>query len=434
MKRIKKRAGSAAAAATLALLWSTSAVAFAQDADFEAALFGGSDEAVSSETGEASAFDAAIVSDDVARIEYLVGGTVVAKADALFPGGYDSYAIASGLSGKVFAKVSVPDYGALFVAYNASHTFFQGYSGEGTPPAGENLYEPEYDMAELHYSFDVAKVLFIRVGNQLIAWGPSRIWTPVDFINLQKSDAFAELDTRVGKSGLRLHLPLPHGNLFGFADFSGSGLPGDPVGDPVETINLGGRADVTVGSFELGATVYGGYHIAPRVGLDASGRLAGFSVYGEAAFSAPGAAAEADDWTIQAALGLSRPIDDLKRWTLSAEAFYNSRGRDLSGYTAASINLLPAGERTPLYQGEWYAYAAVAADQLLFPELSATLSVIANLSDYSWSAKLAQTYELPRAVPFTLSVSYAGGGEDKEFTRFSGDGAVSITASTRLEF
>ncbi|PKL08521.1 MAG: hypothetical protein CVV51_08535 [Spirochaetae bacterium HGW-Spirochaetae-7] len=384
-------------------------------AAFEADLFAG-------ESGTSPAGFSTVPTStfsDVARTDYLVGGTVVAQAVAYFTSDLDSMTALSDISGKLFAKVSVPDYGALYIAYNARHAFFQAHSGSGAPPVAVDPYSPAYELAELHYSFDVAKVLFVRIGNQLISWGPSRIWSPVDFINLQKADAFSSIDLRVGKPGLRLHMPLPRSNAFLFADFANlvkDGGGGLTYGDPLESVNIGGRYDFTAGSFEFGLTGYAGKNAQARFGLDASGRLLGMTVYGELALRPEYASY---GYSAQASAGFSRTLDELKRWTLSAEGFYNQ---------------LPVYEQIPLYQGKFYAYAALSASELLSSSLSTTLSVISNLTDLSYSVKLAESFSFPRAVPFTLSVSFAGGGADKEFTRFAGDRAFSVSMSTRVEF
>jgi len=402
-------------------------------ADFEAALFGGDgfpESAAGRPVADGQA-GAAAASAEVARTEYLVGGTAVVKADAASADPYDAYTTKAGVSGKVFAKVSDPDFGALYIAYNVSHPFFRGYSGDGPAPTAENPYEPDYELAELHYSFDIAKKVFVRLGNQLIAWGPSRIWTPVDFINLQRADPFAELDSRRGKPGLRVHVPLKRGNLFGFADFGSTSADG-AYGDPAETVNLAGRADFTAGGFEFGATAYGGSEAAPRFGADFSGRLLGTTVYGEYALTTGENGA---DPSVQASAGFSRVLGELKRWTVSAEGFFNSRGKDRSGLSAFDLALLPPDEQAaPLYEGVWYAYASIQADELFSPDLATTLSVTANLTDQSYLAKLSETVTLPRAVPFTVALSYAGGGENKEFTRYAGDGALSASLSVRIEF
>jgi hypothetical protein len=409
--------------------------------DFEAALFAGTGDGTGTATdavnavtatggassGDAtSVFDAEAASGEKAKTEYLVGGTVAIEAKTLVAD--EACTLSSGAFGKLFAKVSVPDYGALYVAYNAQHAFLLGYSGDGMAPPAADQNEPDFSLSELHYSFDVAKLVFVRVGNQLISWGPSRVWSPVDFINLRKEDSFAAIDSRTGKSGLRLHAPLPFGNAFAFADFSGmtktvdvSPPPPAPAvppltlaGDPLETVNLGGRIDFTAGGFEFGLTGYGGKHAVPRLGADFSGRLLGSTVYGE--FAAKGTDAFADP-SFMASFGLSRALGDLRNWTVSAEGFWNSK---------------PGTE--PLYQGEYYAYASVAADKLFSPHLKTTASALANLDDGSYTLKLAESFAFPREVPFTLAVSYAGGGEDGEFTKYSGDKAVSVTASTTINF
>ena len=64
--------------------------------------------------------------------------------------------------------------------------------------------------------------------------------------------------------------------------------------------------------------------------------------------------------------------------------------------------------------------------------ISATLSGFANFSDLSFLARLSTSINLPRLVPFTFSVSWAGGGADREFTYFAGNN--SLTAELRVSF
>ncbi len=377
------------------------------------------------------------ISPETVKTEYLVGGTVAVNALAGFTTAFDELSSRGAIAGKLFAKVSVPDYGTLYVAYNVSHALLQTYSGTGTPAAASNPYLPTYALSELHYSFDIAKKLFVRVGNQLIAWGPSRVWSPVDFINLEKNDAFASLDERAGKPGLRLHLPLKGSNAFVFADFgdfvsrSASSSTGWIAEDPFEAIKFGGRYDFTAGSFEFGLTGYGGLNAQARFGMDASGRLLGTTVYAEAAFKP-----EYSDYQSSAlvSVGFSRSLDERRLWTLSGEGFWNSRGQDLSGTTAAGLMTLPSEDTRSLYQGVFYAYGSLSAAELFSPSLTTTLTALANLTELSYRVTLSESFAFPRALRFTLALSYAGGGADKEFTRFTGDGAMSVQLSTRVEF
>jgi hypothetical protein len=369
---------------------------------------------------------ASLGSPESARTEYLVGGTARLNAASYFEPGKAGYLVSSYASAKLFAKVSVPERGSLYAAYLVSQALFEGASAgsaySALPP--RDPYAPSFALSELHYSFDLGKRLFVRLGNQLLAWGPSRIWSPVDFVNLEKEDAFAALDARVGKPGLRLHLPLPSSNLFAFFDFSGLAA-GGALGDPWEEGRLGLRLDIAPGNAELALTAYGGRNSQVRLGADASGRVLGATVYGEAAL----APAYGDyEYQLQASAGLSRNLGDLKRWTISVEAFYDSLGGDYTG------TLPPPDRRTPLYEGGLYAYASLQRRELLGDALDATLSALANLTDGSYRARLSGSFDLKGVPPLTLTASYAGGGELKEFTRYAGDNSLALELSTTLEF
>ncbi len=401
--------------------------AYAQDgadAALEADIFGGAE--------SPSGFDATVASGEKAQTEILAGGTIVVKAASTVAPSGDTAAATTlaAASGKLFAKVSVPDYGTLYAAVTAAHPLFQGYSGPGPAPAASDQYAPSIALSEFHYSFDVGKKLFFRIGNQLVAWGPSLVWSPVDFINLERATSLSELDVRKGKSGFRVHVPFQKANLFAFADFSGMTATGT-YGDPLKTVNLGGRADLTVSDFEFGLTAYGGNSATPRFGADASGRLLGTTVYGEFAVSPY---ADFSGAKVMASAGFSRTLDELKRWTLSAEGFYNSEGKDLSSLALPAYLALPANESANLYQGMWYAWASLQADELGSKYLTTTVSGLANLQDGSYTVKLAEAFAFPRAVPFTFSVAYSGGGKDKEFTRFAGDNSLTFTAYTSISF
>lgn len=361
-----------------------------------------------------------------ARTEYLLGGSALIQAGATLPPGLEGYAATSFAAGKAFAKVSVPDYGSLYISYNFYVPFLAALGGTDyaalVPPLA--LGTPTWSIAEVHYSFDVAKLLFVRLGKQLISWGPSLVWNPVDFINPQKADAFSSVDLRAGKPGLRLHAPLGSSNAFAFLDFSGL-VSGASVKDLAEGLNYGLRLDTTLGGFELGLSGYGGASSQARLGLDFSGYLLGFTAYGDLAW-AP--AYDSYGQSLKAGLGLSRTLGGLRRLSLSAEAFWQSDGADLTGQPAA-LAASPA-----LYSGAYYAYAALEAKEFLSPDLTTKVSALANLSDYSWRITLNESLALPRAVPLTLSLSYSGGGADKEFTWQAGNGNLSLGIRTLISF
>jgi hypothetical protein len=360
-----------------------------------------------------------------AKTEYLVGGSALVSASAYAPLGKEGYAASSAASGKVFGKVSVPDYGSLYASYAIYQAFLSTRSGEGSPYAAPpaDLKNATYVMPELHYSFDVGKKAFVRIGKQLLAWGPSRVWSPADFVNARHADFFAPIDLREGKPGLRLHVPLGPANAFAFADFSRTSSP-EGVGDFADRTSYAARLDAPIGGFELGLSGLAGKETQGRAGFDFSGHLLGSAVYGELAL----APAYSDyERLLQASLGASRTLGDLKRWTIAAEGFYNSAGEDLTGDAAAM-------SADPLYSGTWYAYASLSAKELISIDVDAALSALANFTDGSYMVKLAWDFSFPKSPPFSFALAYYGGGEGKELTYVPGDRSLAATLQTRIEF
>jgi len=386
---------------------------------------------------DVGAFDQVVAAgeaeDAAARLEMQFGGNLSMSASTATTAAFDWYTAGATASGKAFLKVSVPDYGAAYIAYNFKKNVAQG-AGGSLPPGfptttTSGLFDVSFDLAELYLSFDLFQKVFVRVGNQLLAWGPSTIWTPVDFVNLEKADALAAFDSRVGKPGVRVTAPIGASNLILFADLagtvSGASAPFD-VNDLYETANLAGRWDIVLAGFELGLSTYLGASVQNQYGFDFSGRLLGFDVYGELGLAFPD---DGVDFSYAYSLGLQRSLGELDYWSVAAEFFANGAGTDdTSSYPAMVI----AGEFTPFYVGKYYAYAAVTRTNLGRDGISATLAGFANFSDLSFLARLSTSIRLPRVVPFTFALSWAGGGDGKEFTYFAGDN--SLTAELRVSY
>ncbi len=383
-------------------------------------------------SGGAAALDGAAIGSSSAstvRTEYLVGGSILVSSYSVLPAGLSWYQSSAAATGRLFGKVSVPDYGSLYMSYNLLQGLFTAQGGTppqaallANPPLG--LAAPTWAPAELHYSFDFGKRVFVRFGKQLLAWGPSRVWSPIDFVNQTKADYFSPIDLRQGKPGLRVFLPLGPLNATAFADFSGL-TAGSLVFDPATATRFAGRLDATFGGFEWGVSAYGGHGAQAKGGIDFSGDFFGSAIYGETAFAPEGAGSSA---FIQSSLGLSRSLGDLKDWSLSFEGFYNSAGADHAGDPPALATA------TPLYSGMWYLYAALAATRLPSSDFQTRVSALSNLSDKSLSLSLEEDLSPPGMPPLNLIASWSGGGAGREFTRLYGDGAVSITVRTSIEF
>ncbi len=422
------------------------AAAFAQsgaDASASGGSSNGTGNAATPVPSETEIFDSASFDSTVQKstrdeksdsLSFLAGGTLLFDSATTVPHDFSGYSTGGLFAGKLFGKVSVPQYGQLYLAYNLTHTIFAGAGGTTSPlvPGGmggssPDLFTNQYALSEFFLDFDVVKTLFVRIGNQLIAWGPSYVWTPVDFINLQRTSSLQSVDLRVGKPGIKLFLPFPSADITLFTDFSDTVTDG-VVNDLAKTANIAIRAAVTAGGFEFGLSSYLGRSIQGRYGFDLTGRALGTNVYGEleAGFAYGGY-----DFAYAYSLGFARALGDLKRWTLSGEFFYNSAGTDDTGTYSA---LVAAGAFTPLYVGRIYGYAAISKDQFLASFLKMTLSGILNASDRSYRVKLASGFSIPALVPFTAAVAWNGGGTGKEFTYFTGDNALTLDLQILVQF
>ena len=383
---------------------------------------------------DVGAFDQVVAAgeaeDAAARLEMQFGGNLSMSATTVTTAAFDWYTAGATASGKAFLKVSVPDYGAAYIAYNFEKKLVQGAGGVLPPlfpTTTENgLFDVSFELAEFYLSFDIAQKVFVRVGNQLLAWGPSVIWTPADFINLKKPDALAAFDSRLGKPGVRVTAPIGISNLILFADLadtvSGLAAPFD-VNDLYETTNLAGRWDIVLAGFELGLSTYLGASVQNKYGFDFSGRLLGFDVYGELGMAFPD---EGEDFSYAYSLGLQRTLGELDYWSVAAEFFANSAGTDDTSSYSGFIN--------PFYVGKYYAYAALTRTNIGRDGISATLAGFANFSDLSFLARLSTSIRLPRLVPFTFALSWAGGGDGKAFTYGADDNVLTAELRVSYEF
>jgi hypothetical protein len=252
--------------------------------------------------------------------------------------------------------------------------------------------------------------VFVRIGKQLIKWGASYFWSPEDFINLQRlqPSILTPVDIRVGKPGLRLHIPIRSANLFLFTDFSRVTTAGT-AGSLSDNVAQAYRIDATVSGVNLGTVGYFSKNGPRHFGFDATGNLLATDVYGELALVFPresGASAEA-----AFSIGASRYFGREKNWTGRAEFYYND-----AGFGDVAISRLPLGAFTAFYSGKYYAYAEISATRLLSSRLDCSLFGFINCADGSYSPTLQGTFDFPGVVPFTVFVRYFGGPTDREFT------------------
>lgn len=380
------------------------------------------------------AFDSAVAagqaSEDVNKLVWLGGVTLASTTNLVIPDELGTYGTLSNFAGKGFLKATKPSVGALFFSYTYGHTLWAatndgllktGYARQALDPAA-----PVYTLGEFHLSFDVSKVVFVRLGNQLIDWGASAVWSPADFINRRVADPNAAIDTRAGKPGVRIHVPWAAGNFFVFADASSALTKAGEPRDLLRTGTLALKADTTLAGWNVGLVANGGVEAPPRLGLTTSGQVFGIDLWGEAGGVVPLADHKL---TWSASLGGERQFGVDGEWTLRSEGYWNPDGQGDVALTPAIL-----GAFTPFYWGRAYLYAEVLKQKLLGPDVTGSLSATVNLGDGSWSSTASFRTAFPAILPFSLFTQYNGGPLQREFTLSTGGPAWTFGLRSLVEF
>jgi hypothetical protein len=320
-----------------------------------------------------------------------------------------------------------------FVKSRVDHRF--------TQPTGLSLIASEDSGAttvtldQLWLKFDIARAVFVTIGQQPVRWGTTRIWNPVDFVNAQRKNPLAIFDARPGIPLLKLHMPIE-----GLGD--GANLYAIAQLDDVSTVtDVGGllRAEVTTGPTETGLSFAARHGQPLRLGVDFSGGVGPLDVRFEGAASRggeqrswegplvidpqapmyPQKVDREDEWIPKGTAGIEWgiPYGDDDTLYLTLEYFFND-----AGYSDDAIYpwLITQGDFAPLYLGRHYLGAGVAIPRPGgWNDTTLMMTGISNLSDGTHIARLDyQVRILTRLSVYCFLATHLG--ESGEF-RFALD-------------
>jgi hypothetical protein len=294
-------------------------------------------------------------------------------------------------------------------------------SGAAGASAAASQSNTQVLLDQLWLRFDAERTAFFTVGRQHVKWGVGRFWNPTDYLHAVKRDPLAVFDQRTGTTMARVQIPWEKRgwNLYGMAIFeplvtratspfltsaSGTSQVTDGSGQggsgQLGTLGAGARAEIVLGSWELGLDGVVQRGIRPRFGVDVSGGIWELDLRGELALRtssdvplyrgnvASFSTFEPRDRWIQAvgAAEWSHKYSDEDLFTVGVEYYYNS-----NGYTDKAIYpvLLAQDAFTPFYLGRHYVGAYLSMPRPGSWNLHTfTLSGLANLSDRSALARL----------------------------------------------
>lgn len=297
-------------------------------------------------------------------------------------------------------------------------------------------------LDQLWLRFDLGRRAFVSAGKQHVKWGVGRFWNPTDFLHVSRRDPLATFDARTGTTMLRLQIPWEsRGWSFQaatiFEPLTAATDAGAPRAGTLGAVGGAARAELVLGTAELGVGGVAQKGRPARLGVDLSAGVWELDVYGELALrsepevalwrAVPGAdaslpvtdrfARRGGEWGNAAAtLGASWTAKygrDEDTVTVGAEYFH-----DRNGYDDAKLYplLLLQGAFRPFYVGRNYAGAFVLLpgpgswDRATF-----TGSLLGNVSDGSYVARLDLALVVLTYLRFEAFVAGHGGSEGGEF-------------------
>jgi hypothetical protein len=233
-------------------------------------------------------------------------------------------------------------------------------------------------LIEIWLKLDIARRIFVTIGQQRILWGTTRLWNPVDFVNQSQRPLLNPFDGRGGVPMVKLHLPI---ESLGW-NFYLAGLL-----DDVTTLDKGGfvgRAEMVFSTIELG--INGAYRkgLDPRVGLDLSAGIWDFELTAEAGLRFDERFKNHMALQVSAGLQYQFKVFDDDTAIIGGEYFYNQQG-------VSNVNPLELfdGTRQFFYAGKHYgALFATLPRPGRLDDWTFTLSGIGNLSDQTFVGRL----------------------------------------------
>lgn len=332
----------------------------------------------------------------------------------------------------------------------------------GTPRTG-----PQVRLDQLWLRFDVDHTVFVTAGKQHVRWGTGHVWSPSDYLHIQRRNPLEVFDARTGTTMLKLHLPIESRAW----NFYAYGIAEAPQGVPtLAQLGAAARAEIVFDLTELGLGAFAQKGTDPKFAADLSTGLGDFDLFFEVALRnrddvdrvryAPSARLpdlemreswqtdaeyqqaqalqiaearfprfRAHGYRPQTVAGLSYSIkyNDNDVFTISAEYFYNPLGYSNSNVYPGLIAPRAEPLRDPatyFYLGKHYAALVLAAPSPFSLDLHAfTISTLGNLSDRSFVTQLSYSLVLLTHLRLEAYVAAHYGRPSGEFrlrVRFEG--------------
>ena len=324
----------------------------------------------------------------------------------------------------------------------------------------DSIAVPNIAVFELFSDISLDDRAFLRFGKSTVKWGVGYFWSPADVINLEQINILDAGAQREGPIHIRLNIPVQgtQNNLYLYTILDESDVD-------FETTALAGKAEFLLGKYEFGLGGYYRQDTAERAMFTLTGPLGDFDVFGEAMVSRGSAKTFITDISTAGLISSSGVEDNREDFYFSASTgfMYSSQKDNFSvigqyfyngeGYSPTDRDALVADAKLamadPANFAQWpqlasslvnlaygsgrhYAAVSLSASELFADELSASLIVVANLSDGSGLVKPTATWKVADNFSLSLSPLFIFGPADGEYAFLAGGNPVTLSLGATL--
>lgn len=338
-----------------------------------------------------------------------------------------------------------------FRVYGSAKTGWP-FSNETT----DSIAVPNISIFELFADFSLADKAFVRFGKSTVKWGVGYFWSPADVISLEQINILDANAQREGPVNFRVHIPV-QGTQNNFYLYTI--LDENEVG--FETTAIAGKAEFLLGNYELGMGAYYRNDTAERAMVTLTGPLGDFDIFGEAMVSRGSAKTFITAISGAGVISSTGVMDNRENYYFSASTgfMYSSQKDNFSvigqyyyngeGYSNEDRNALIADAKLAMAinsvdpaklaalggslvslaygSGQHYAAMSFSKSEFLAEELSASVIVVANLSDGSGLAKPSVSWKVADNFSLNLSPTFIFGPADGEYAFLAGGNPVTIS-------
>jgi hypothetical protein len=348
-----------------------------------------------------------------------------------------------------------------FRAYGSVKTGLPlSFSAEAADAGAAAVKVPNIRVFELFSDFNLDDRIFFRFGKSTVKWGVGYFWSPADVINLESINILDAEAQREGPVNFRAHLPVlgTQNNFYFYTILDNNDIA-------YETTALAAKAEFLLGGYELGLGAYYRYDTAERAMLTLTGPIGDLDIFGEAMLSRGSAKtfvtqvwpsqilSTSDDhrgdyyFSASAGFRYSNSNDNfnaLGQYFYNGEGYADSTRESLISQSRTAIAALGGADTGPgalaaaalkgliLNSGRHYAALSLSKGELFTEDLSVSLVVVANLSDWSGLARPSISYSLSDYLSLVLSPIFFFGPDDGEYSYIAGGNLVSLSLGLSL--